>query len=356
MEAAAPGQRWAICLEQTLGHRAHGRVLEEAASRLAHAAIDVFHIDYPTSTRMRAPWALRGSFDAMRQLRGSSHAYDVAFFHTQTISLFAPVASRARRFVVSVDASPRQMDAIGKWYGHRRGAAVGEYLKAQWYRRVLARASAVVAWSRWAAESLEADYGVPGDRILVVHPGAPERFFAIERPHAAVRRPRILFVGGDFERKGGAELLQAFSGRSRDAELTIVTESEVPHLPENVRVLRGLGPGSPELLNAYAESDIFCMPTLADCTPIVLAEAMAAGLPVITTRVGSNHETIRDGETGQLVTPGDAGELTATLNQLLEDPCRRMTMGRCARDFATQQLDAGRNAARVLRMLEEVAS
>ena len=356
MENPAPAQRWAICLEQTLGHRAHGRVLEEAATSLARPAVDVFHIEYPEASRIRAPWALRGSFDALRQLRASTHPYDVAFFHTQTISLFAPVASRAKRFVVSVDATPRQMDAIGTWYDHRRGAAPGEFLKSQWYRRVLSRASAVVSWSRWAAGSLEADYGVSSNRIHVLHPGAPARFFSIDRSRVEHRTPRILFVGGDFERKGGTELLQAFRARSREAELTIVTESEIPDLPEGTRVLRGLRPGSPELLRAYAESDIFCLPTRADCTPIVLAEAMAAGLPVITTRVGSNHETIADGETGLLVDVGDTAGLTTTLNVLLEDPCRRRIIGARARDYAACHLDADQNAAGVLRVLEEVAS
>src|SRR5690606_908825 len=163
---------------------------------------------------------------------------------------------------------------------------------------------------------------------------APARFFSIDRSRVEHRTPRILFVGGDFERKGGTELLQAFRARSREAELTIVTESEIPDLPEGTRVLRGLRPGSPELLRAYAESDIFCLPTRADCTPIVLAEAMAAGLPVITTRVGSNHETIADGETGLLVDVGDTAGLTTTLNVLLEDPCRRRIIGARARDYA----------------------
>ena len=71
-------------------------------------------------------------------------------------------------------------------------------------------------------------------------------------------------------------------------ELDIVTRENVDTQGlTNVRVHHGLGPNVPELMALYARADIFTFPTLADTLPLVVMEAMASGLPVITTTVGA---------------------------------------------------------------------
>ena len=82
---------------------------------------------------------------------------------------------------------------------------------------------------------------------------------------------------------------------------------------------------------------------------------MAAGLPVITTTVGSNGNTVQDGQTGLLVAPGDPGHLYNALRRLIEDPPTRAAMGDNARAFAREALDADLNARRLFEFLEEVA-
>ncbi|GAB4334508.1 MAG: glycosyltransferase family 4 protein [Dehalococcoidia bacterium] len=338
-----PHPRITLCLEQTLGHRAHGQNLESVLDGRPEP-IDVVRVEYPEVARVRVPWAVRGSIGALRGLRASGNA-DVALFHTQTISLFAPLARTP--YVVSVDATPVQVDAMGRWYAHRRGPHMAEEAKRRWYARVFRGAAGVVAWSEWAADSLVVDYGVGRDRILVAHPGAPQAFFDIDRARPVSRLPRILFVGGDFRRKGGEGLLAAFRGLEGRAELVLVTEAAV-HPEPGVRVLRGVRPGSEAQLRAYADADIFCLPTLGDCTPVALGEAMAAGLPVVTTSVGSNHETVRDGEHGFVVAPGDVGALREALSRLVDDAALRQAMGAAARSRAHDRMDAGKNAHRVL--------
>lgn len=347
-------QRWAFCLEQTLGHRAHSKNLQRMIGA-APAQVDVHLIEYSErKRRVPAPWAVRGSFAALRTLRTTKADYQTVFYHTQTVALFAPFVRNAHSYVVSVDATPLQMDAVGQWYEHRIGMRASEAVKTRWYRRVLQGAEAVVAWSEWASNSLVDDYGVERSRILIAHPGAPEEFFGIPRP-TTTRTPTILFVGGDFERKGGPALLRAFRHVADRANLLIVSDAEIGDSAD-VTQLRGVRPGTPELLAAYAQADIFCLPTRGDCTPVVLGEAMAAGLPVITTDIGSNFETLQHSATGLLIRVDDDAGLIEALTQLVDNPDTRQRMGDAARRAACERFDASRNSARILCLLESISS
>lgn len=344
------GPTVALCLEQTLGHRAHTLNLEAAAARRQQPT-PVVRVEYPEQARLPVPWAARGSSIALRQLRALPRRPDATLFHTSTISLGAP-ASRTP-YVVSVDATPLQLDTMGQWYRHGQSLASLERLKTAWYRRVFGRARAMVAWSGWSAESLEHDYGVDPERVHIFHPGASRPFFELcRRPEAGV--PTILFVGGDFERKGGDTLLEAFAPLARQARLVLVTGAAVPERC-GVSVERGVTPGSARLLAAFAAADIFCLPTRGDCTSVAIEEAMAAGLPVVTTPVGSNEETVRDGESGLLVPPGDVAALRDALARLIDDAAVRRSMGMAARERAHAAYDAEANARAIIDLVEAVA-
>ena len=353
MTGVPPGQRLAVCIEETLGHRTHGQNLERAFAAKG-LGVDVFKLDFRRLRRLPLPWALRGSYAAYESLRGAD-PYDVTLFHTQTVALLAPRAVRGRRYIVSLDASPIQMDEMGRWYQHRRQPRLLEAAKRRWYAAIFERASGVVAWLRWAARSAIEDYGAEPDRILVAHPGGPAMFFNIPRTDGGTReRPRILFVGGDLERKDGDSLLRAFSRLQDVADLTLVTEAPVePHPSVDVR--HGIRPGTQGLLDAFAEADIFCLPTLRDCTPLVIDEAMAAGLPVITTDVASNVEWVPP-ETGLLVPPADDDTLEHALRQLVDEPETRARLGGAAREWARTHMDAERNAGRVVDFMTALAA
>jgi glycosyltransferase involved in cell wall biosynthesis len=341
-------------MEQTLGHRAHSLNLRQAVPD-APVVTDVFQIEYEPRGRVPLPWAVRASIEARRTLRGSGNAYAVTFYHTQSVALLAPFTPRNGRFVISVDATPLQMDGIAEHYGHRVGRRLTESTKRHLYARVFQEASAVVAWSDWARRSLVDDYGVPADKTVVIHPGAPDDFFRIERCPAATRKPRILFVGGDFQRKGGGVLLEAFQRLSQKAELVIVSESEVPP-GDGIEHHRGVVPGSSRLFEAFSDADVFCLPTLADCTPVAIGEALAAGLPVVTTDVGSNSQVVRHGVTGLLTQPADPNALYEALLRLVTCASERHEMGRRAREEARDRFNSRTNSHRILNLLSEVAS
>src|SRR5207245_1386581 len=112
------------------------------------------------------------------------------------------------------------------------------------------------------------------------------------------------------------------------AELHLVTTHPVDPARTNTVVHRGLGPNSPELLRLFEAADVFVLPSFAECLAVVLMEATAAGLPVITTGVGALGEAVYPERSGLLVQPGDTTGLRRALELLVGDASLRQRMGR----------------------------
>lgn len=228
-------------------------------------------------------------------------------------------------------------------------------------RRAFEHAVALVTWCHWAKDSLIHDYGIAEEKITVIAPGVdlaqwPGHWARERARDAETRKPHLLFVGGDFERKGGEVLLECFHRYLQDTcELSIVTQS--PVAPErNLHIYHNVAPNSDTLLRLYAQADIFVFPTLADCAPLAVPEAMAAALPVVSTRIGAIPEMVRDGEQGLLVERGGADELYTALKQLMDSPELRMRMGNRGRETVLEEYDAGHNAQRLLDLLKDVTN
>jgi glycosyltransferase involved in cell wall biosynthesis len=195
------------------------------------------------------------------------------------------------------------------------------------------------------------DYGTEPGKIEVVPPGIDLDRWNFPRSTArAAGRVRLLFVGGDFRRKGGETLLTVFRRNlSQDCELDIVTREKVDLTGlSNARVHYGLGPNAPELLALYSRADVFVFPTLGDVLPLAIMEAMASGLPVVTTRVGAITEQIEHGVTGLLVPPGDVNALAEGTLGLVKNPELCRTMGAAARQVADQRFNGSLNYPRLL--------
>jgi glycosyltransferase involved in cell wall biosynthesis len=356
--------RFAFVVEQTLGHVAHTKNLERALASTDWIEGTVVKLPYePRGSMPRLPglrnWSLRASLMARGALRRRLGAgpLDAAFIHTQVAALLSVGVMRTVPTVVSLDATPANFDDVGEAYGHRRGRPLAEAAKAAVNRRAFGAAAALVAWSRLAADSLSADYGVPAARVRVVPPGVDLSLF---RPVERSPRPdglvRVLFVGGDFARKGGPDLLAALQGVP-EAELDVVTGSELGPVPANVRcrVHRGLRPGDPALLELYRRADVFALPTRGDCLPQVLAEAAASGLPLVSTTTGAIAEVVRDGENGFLVPVGSPADLRGALGRLVGDAELRRAMGEASLTLARRDHDALENHRRIFSLMAEVA-
>lgn len=344
-------------MEQALGHITYTQNLMAAFAADPSVEPRWFPVRQGREGRLgRLPllnrnWTALGSARAYDLVRGRRSAgLDALIFHTQTIALLSPLVARRLPVVISLDATPVNMDGFGSHYG-LAPASPGrlERGKRALHRAAYARAAGFTTWCQWAKDSLRDDYGVDPELVTVIFPGIDlTRFPAPPAARPSREKVRVLFVGGDFARKGGPELLAAMrAGLAQCCELDLVTRAPVPATP-GVRLHSDLGPNDPRLLALYRDADIFALPTHADCLAVAVGEALASGLPVVTTSVGGQPEAVRDGGSGLIVPPGDVGALAEALQRLARDPELRRTMGHAARRTALERFDARTNARRLL--------
>jgi glycosyltransferase involved in cell wall biosynthesis len=303
-------------------------------------------IEYQAS---RMPWAIRGSLLARRALTPLLAEIDGIFVHTATLGLFTQHLLQDKPVVLSTDGTPLQKKFMREAYGLAPENALRRGAKRLFYTQYYRGAAGFVAWSNWCRDALIADHGLSPESVAVIPPGVSLSEYAPQSKRPGL--PRILFVGGDFRRKGGELLLDVFRKRLRGrAELVIVTREPVA-LEEGVQVHHGVGANSEQLRRIYAESDVFALPTTADCYSIVCLEALAAGLPTVTTRVGGIPDIVLEGKTGFLIDPGDAGALGDALELLVADADRRAQMAVACREDARSRFDSRDTARRLFEFV-----
>jgi glycosyltransferase involved in cell wall biosynthesis len=286
---------------------------------------------------------------------------DAMFIHSQVPAILTGGWMRKLPTIVSLDATPLQYDELGEFYAHDISSPRVERWKWKANQRCFRRARHVVTWSQWTLESLVQDYAIDRAAITVIPPGVDvDRWTRREpRPESGARPVQVLFVGGDLHRKGGDLLIEAARRLRGDAatppfEVHIVTRSEVVDEP-GLHVYRDLGPNDPALIELYQECDVFCLPTMGDCLPMVLSEAGAAEMALVSTDVGAIREIVRDGETGILIPAGDLDALVEALRRLVGDAGERRRMGAAAAELVRSRYDALRNARQIVELLRDVA-
>jgi len=303
--------------------------------------LDFFPTRYEVGTSLLARMVLR------RELRRARP--DVVHFHTQCLALLSNALMQRIPTVVTVDMTAMQTAEQQAPRSSRWTYAPSFALERATFRR----AAAIVTFSEWAARSVTGEHGVDAARVHVVPPGvnlgAFDDVLALRRTLPPVRTRTILFIGGEFERKGGPALVRAFRRYvpDPDVELHLVSASAPTSDDPRIVVHRHVEAYSTEWRTLYARADVFAMPTRGDASPHVFAEAMAAGIPAIGTRVGSIAETIVDGECGYVVDRDDDAALGDRLRRLLDDEPRRRAFGEAGRRRAERLYDATVNAARL---------
>jgi len=208
---------------------------------------------------------------------------------------------------------------------------------SEYCRREALAAGHCLAPSAYVKDSLEA-VGVPAGRVSVLPYGVDvERF----RPRQGNRRPgpiRLLFVGQLSQRKGLAYLLEAIAGLPQGLiETTLVGPLSAPAaaLAPYAAHFRHL-PAVPyqEIHEVFAQADLFAYPSLHEGSALAIYEALASGLPVVTTpNAGS---VVEDGRQGFLVPPGVVQPLRERLQELAEDAALRQRLSLSARERALQ--------------------
>lgn len=359
--------RIGFVMEQTLGQITHTQNFMPWVARDPEVEPTWILISYDSPNPLSAVpivgrnWTVRASLAARSRIREvlRTQTLDALFLHTQVTALFAHRLMARIPSVVSLDATPINFDTVGGPYGHSPSrVSQVEGVKNALMRRTFSRARRLVIWHQAGRRSLVDDYQVPPDRVSVIPPGIDLDQWRFPREGTPTAGPvRLLFVGGDFRRKGGETLLTAFRNRlAATCELDIVTREPVETRGlAGVRVHHGLGPNAPGLLELYARADIFIFPTMADMLPLAIMEALAAGLPVVTTNVGYLSEQVDDGVTGYLIEPGDEHALADATMRLVNDPALRVTMGAAARRAAAERFNGAVNYPKILAVCKACA-
>ena len=196
-------------------------------------------------------------------------------------------------------------------------------------------------------------FNVPEDRIRVVYNGIDTGRFTVptDPEHRAGMRRRLgvgpdetllLTVAHNFPLKGLDTLVRALAilrARSYPLKLVVVGDGAIAQYQSIARSLGCLpavhfAGNQKDSLPFYQAADVFALPTLYDPCSLVVLEAMAAGLPVVTSRRNGVHELMQPGVEGHVIDdPLDADELANAVGDFL-DPDRRREAGRAARVLA----------------------
>jgi glycosyltransferase involved in cell wall biosynthesis len=199
----------------------------------------------------------------------------------------------------------------------------------------------VAAISESVRHFLVADYGYPAakvTRIPLGWEGTPQP------PKAAPRPPTIVCVGGLRPEKGHDVILAALSLVQRhvpDVRLVVVGDGEQRGALEADAHRRGLAAAvsfvgaAPDVWSYLADADVFVSASRSEAFGIAIAEAMAAGLPVVAPAVGAIPELVTPGVTGELVPPADPDALATQVVRILQSPELRARMSGAAREASS---------------------
>ena len=324
-----------------------------------HASTVAAHPEGPLALAAAAagariiPLGIANHFDvrAALVLRRLAPGFDVVHFHTARAHALAPLSrGRGARLVVT-----RRMDYV---------PAGGPYVRFLYNRSV----DAVIAISEGVRTAL-IRVGVRAERIRVVPSGIDARALAAPpAARAAVRREwglgddevAVVALGALEVRKGHAVLLAAaaglasaaprlryvFCGEGRQAKALAGAAAALDGAARLVGFRR-------DVAACLAAADIVALPSFQEGLGVAALEAMAAGRPVVASRVGGLAEAVVHEETGLLVPPGDPTTLAAALARLARDPDLRARLGLAGRARVLARYTATRMAEGTLACYED---
>lgn len=260
-----------------------------------------------------------------------------------------------RRVDIAAATTIRKKLSLRRWYG---------FLRMQ--GNVARKLKRILTVSDSSKRDIAADFGVEPDRIEVIPLGVDEVFVPPTTPRVPGRL--LAMASADSPMKGIATLLESVAKLSteRDLELVLVckpqaggrTEKLINDLGIADRVSFVHGISDAELVALMGSAEIACVPSLYEGFSLPTAELMACETPLVVSRAGAIPEVVGpDGECADLVTPGDPEELAQAIAALLDDPDRRVQMGKAGRTRVQEKFSwravAVATAAAYERVIEE---
>lgn len=215
-------------------------------------------------------------------------------------------------------------------------------LKAQaiidYQAQVFNHCTTVFPRSQWAAQSCYNDYHLPPEKVCAA--GAGFNHQATPPPHAAYDKQVILFIGIDFERKGGPLILEAFRKTQQTYPQAILRimgctpAIDEPGVEIIGRIPKDEPGGLDKILQHYSQASIFTIMSHYEPFGIVIPEAAYSAVPCVVPKQYAFTETVQDGITGYHVAEYEPDLLAETFNKMLADPDKLQQMGQAAHQFA----------------------
>ena len=292
---------------------------------------------------------------------------DLVHCHTWYTHLAGILAKLA--YGIPLVITVHSLEPLRPWKREQLG---GGYDVSLWIERnALQMADAVIAVSQGTRDDVLRLFGIPRERVPVIHNGIDTDFYrpdpatdALERYGVDPGIPYVLFVGRVTRQKGIVHLVRAIA--HLDPGIAVVLCAGHPDTPQiaaemeaGVAAARAHRPNVvwiPEMVSRkaarqlYSHAAVFCCPSVYEPFGIINLEAMACETPVVASAVGGIPEVVADGETGLLVpvemslddpmSPLDRDRfemnLAGGINRLMADPVTRDVMGRAGRRRAIE--------------------
>jgi len=247
---------------------------------------------------------------------------------------------RGVRYFIYADATIKQLANLGYSRQNRESSRMARFIYGRGVRRQAQAGHHFFCMSRWYAQALQAEHGVPAAQITIIPPSLDTVYWS-PRTGARPAGPfRVVFVGADFMRKGG-DVLMAVAAMPEFAsvEWHLVTKSPPANPAANIHCHTGFNSDAHGLRDLVQSSDVLVLPTRADCSSIVTIEAGASGIPTIATRMAGVSELIDDGVTGYLLEEPTVECLAAALRKYVNNPALAAEHGRAARQKVVVEFD-----------------
>ena len=227
---------------------------------------------------------------------------------------------------------------------------VSDHLVGKPFERIVAGAAGLFALSELDGDLLRS-MGVPAERIHLVTNGVNEYYLeessgeelaAVREKFSLSAAPKLLYMGSLHSYKGVDTFLESLPRIEGQFQAVVAGRFKDPSEPDALMDAAGLEPrlrervvftggvSDAELRALYRSCDVFVYPTRGDTLPLVVLEAMAGGLPVVSTTVGGIPFQVQS-DCGMLVDPDDPGGIATRATELLADRQRREAMGAAAR-------------------------
>ena len=298
----------------------------------------------------------RWDWSAVAQIRSllEKHDVDVLHPHGYKADLYALAAASRNRVALLATSH--------NWPSNLLSMRVYAGLD----RLALRRFDKVIVVSDAVADVLRR-WGVAAEKVALIPNGVDlDRFRSAVpklRNEIGVNRPLVGFVGRLVPEKGGALLMRAAQQvLAVYPNAMFVLVGEGPAHQEWKALAGELGIGKQvvfagvrdDMSEVYASFDIAVLPSLIEALPMCLLEAMAAGKPVIATRVGAVPRLVVDVQTGLLLEPGDLNALATAIIRLLGNPDLACQLGQNGRAHVAQHFSAEAMAKSYIGMYEQV--